>query len=88
MRNSIIKVSILAAVLVGSAATLSAFAHENEDGGMMSSEGMGGMMQMMNMMSEMDPQERKAMTKACSNMMQSHGDHGMDGDTGAKADAS
>lgn len=88
MRNSTIKITVLAAVLAGSAATLSAFAHESEDQGMMSSEGMhgmGGMMQMMNMMSEMAPEDRKALTEACMNMMQSHGDHPMDGD---KEDAS
>lgn len=83
MRDSKIKLTITAAFLAGTIGTFSAFAHEGEENGMMSSEGMhgmGGMMGMMNMMSDMSPEDRKAMTDACMKMMQNHGSDNMDGD--------
>lgn len=95
MRNSNLKLTVSAAVLAGSVALFSALAHgegagmmagHSEHHGMMSSHGMMGMM---NMMSDMSPEDRKAMTEACTKMMQGHGGDGMHGgmegkDTGAK----
>ncbi|WP_148863318.1 hypothetical protein [Marinobacter fonticola] len=81
MRNSKIKLAVTAALLAGTIGTFSAFAHEGEGKGMMSSkdmQGMDGMMGMMNMMSDMSPEDRKAMTDACMKMMQSHGSDNMD----------
>lgn len=65
MRIQKLRFIVSGLVLAASIGTFSAFAHETEGEGhgMMS----GGMMQMM---SEMSPEERKAMTKACMNMMQ------------------
>lgn len=87
MRNSKFKFAITAVVLAGTIGTYSAFAHEGEGKGMMSSDGMhgegmhgkGGMMEMMGMMSDMSPEDRKAMMKACMDMMQSHGSDSKDG---------
>lgn len=79
MRNSKIKIAITGAILATTIGTYSAFAHEGEGNGMMSSNGMhgmGGMMEMMSMMSDMSPEDRKAMMEACMSMMQAHGsDH-------------
>ena len=85
MRNSKLKLTLTAVVLVGSAALFSAFAYgegadmmadHSERNGMMSShdmKDMGGMMGMMkDMMSDMSPEDRKAMTKACMKMMRRH----------------
>ncbi|WP_303288487.1 hypothetical protein [Marinobacter sp. SS8-8] len=86
MRNSKLNLAVTAAVLVSSVALFSAFAHGDGDGmmaghsehnGMMSSHGMEGMGGMMNMMSDMSPEDRKAMTEACMKMMQAHGDDSM-----------
>lgn len=79
MRNSKIKFAVTAAVLAATIGTFSVFAHEGEGRGMMSSEGMHGMGGMMEMMSDMAPEDRKAMTEACMNMMQSHDGQDMSG---------
>ncbi|PHS47057.1 MAG: hypothetical protein COB05_10210 [Marinobacter sp.] len=99
MRNSKTKLTITAIFLAATIGSFSALAHEDEGKAMMSSEGMkdkammslegmkdmGGMMGMMNMMSDMSPEDRKAMTEACMKMMQAHGGDGMkDKDTGTK----
>ena len=99
MRNSKTKLTITAIFLAATIGSFSALAHEDEGKAMMSSEGMkdkammssegmkdmGGMMWMMNMMSDMSPEDRKAMTEACMKMMQAHGGDGMkDKDTGTK----
>ncbi|MBF22785.1 MAG: hypothetical protein CML18_03975 [Pusillimonas sp.] len=73
MKNSKIKLAATALFLVGSIGTFSAIANESEGKGMMSSESMQGMGSMMNMMSDMSPEDRKAMTEACMKMMQNHG---------------
>ena len=73
MKNSKIKLAATALFLVGSIGTFSAIANESEGKGMMSSESMQGMGSMMNMMSDMSPEDRKAMTEACMKMMQNYG---------------
>ena len=96
MRNSKIKLAITTIFLAGTIGTFSIFAHGGEDkgmmssegtqgmGGMMSSEGMQGMGGTMNMMSDMSPEDRKAMTDTCMKMMQSHGGDHMDGGMNGK----
>ena len=64
MRNSKTRLTITAILLAGTIGSFSALAHEDEG------KGMRGMM---NMMSDMSPEDRKAMTEACMKMMQGHG---------------
>jgi hypothetical protein len=84
MQISKLKLVVTSAVLAASFYTLSAFAHENDGEGMMSSgDKMGGMM---TMMSDMSPEDRQAMTKACMNMMQGGMQDGADTDMQGSAD--
>ncbi|MAM59999.1 MAG: hypothetical protein CMH11_00725 [Maritimibacter sp.] len=86
MRTQKLKVLGSALVLAASIGTLPAFAHEEGGGegkGMMS-DGSGSMGDMMQMMSQMSPEDRKAMMKACMDMMQ---DQGMDDKTEAEPEA-
>jgi len=83
MRNS--KIKLTAIFLAGTIGTFSVFAHEGEGKGMMSSEGMQGMG---GMMSDMSPEDRKAMTEACMKMMQNHGSGDMGGTKDEDASAS
>lgn len=78
MRNSKIKLAVTAVFLAGTIGTFSAFAHEGEGKGMMSSKDMQGMDGMMGMMSDMSQEDRKAMTDACMKMMQNHRSDNMD----------
>lgn len=74
MRTQKLKIVGSALVLAASIGTFSAFAHEGDGEGMgMMSGDMGGMKAMMNMMSDMSPEDREAMTEACINMMQRQG---------------
>ncbi|MEX1057593.1 MAG: hypothetical protein WED11_07670 [Natronospirillum sp.] len=95
MRNSKIKLTVTAVLLAGSAGAFSVFADVGEEKGMMPQEnmmsqegmqGMSGMMGMMNMMSQMSdmmadmpPDDRKAMSDACMTMMQSQAGDNMMG---------
>lgn len=79
MRNSKFKFAITAVVLAGTISTYSALAHEREGKGMMSSEGMHGKGDMMEMMSDMSPGDRKALMKACMDMRQNQGSDSKDG---------
>lgn len=79
MRNSKLKFAITAVVLAGTVGTYSALAHEREGKDMMSSEGMHGKGGMMEMMSDMSPDDRKALMKACSDKMQNQGSDSKDG---------
>lgn len=88
MRTQKVKVLGSALVLAAGIGSFSAFAHEDtgEGQGMMSN-GSGGMMQMMNTMSQMSPEDRQAMTQACMNMMQDQGMSEKNQDMNGKTEA-